>query len=184
MERWKDIPGFEGLYQASDHGNIRTCAGKVTSNARFQRRVWKQRILKQKYQHRHSNKTNGFDARVSLWKDGKENTCLVSRLVAMTWCDGYEDGMTVNHVDGNPMNNHSENLEWISIGENIRKGFDDMLFSTQKPIALVDNDGNMLQFRSMACASRYLCKNNGYISCLLARGITQTKDGFKILASF
>lgn len=45
MEKWRDIPGYEALYQASTEGRIRTCEGKTTRNARFAKRVWKQRIL-------------------------------------------------------------------------------------------------------------------------------------------
>lgn len=46
---------------------------------------------------------------------------LVSRLVAMAWVDGYEPTLTVNHIDGNPSNNTPENLEWVTIGENVKK---------------------------------------------------------------
>lgn len=130
MENWKEIPGYEGLYEASDCGRIRTCEGKTTSNARFPKRVWKQRILKTKVEKRKNGKLQ--DERVNLWKDGKEKTLLVSRLVALTWCDGYSEGATVNHIDGNPSNNSSSNLEWVSLKENIEHGFETGLYSTQK----------------------------------------------------
>lgn len=180
MEQWKDIPGYEGLYQASDHGRVRTCEGKITSNARFSRRVWKQRILKQKIRRRKSG--HGADARVTIWKDGKESTKLVSRLVAMTWCEGYADGLTVNHIDGDPTNNHAGNLEWVTHGENIRKGFETQLYGSQKAITLIDDKGHERSFRSMSSASRYLGMCNGYISGLLSKGITHTSSGMKIIA--
>lgn len=162
MEEWKDIPGYEGLYEASNLGRIRTNANKVTSSARFPVRHWKQRIMKQKYQKRRSNGKK--NARVCLWKDGKEKTFLVSRLIAMAWCDGYAEGLTVNHIDGNPENNNASNLEWVTMSDNIRKGFEDGLFSTTKPCIMVMEDGTELHFRSLAAASRYLGMNNGYIS--------------------
>ena len=121
---WKDIPGFEGIYQASNTGSIRTKPGKVTSNKRYARREWKTRVLKVKYPQRRRK-----DARVTLWKDGKESDHLVSRLVAMTWVDGYAPGLTVNHIDGNPENNAIENLEWLSLADNVRKGFETGLFA-------------------------------------------------------
>jgi hypothetical protein len=120
MEKWKDIPGYEGLYQASDLGQIRTCAWKVTSSARFGHRVWKQRILKQKGS---LSKKGRYDFRVELWKDGSHKTWLVSRLIALAWCDGYTDGMTVNHKNGIPTDNRAANLEWLTHGDNIRHGF-------------------------------------------------------------
>lgn len=132
-EEWKDIPGYEGLYQASTLGQIRTCEGKVTRSARFPRRVWKQRIMKQKCC---ANKHGRSDYRVELWKDGQHHTFLVSRLVASTWCDGYKEGFTVNHINGNPLDNRAENLEWLSHGDNIRHGFANGLY----PQARSDSD--------------------------------------------
>ena len=177
MEDWKDIPGYKSLYQASTEGRIRTCEGKITKNARFENRVWKQRILKPKYGKRKSGKYR--DARVSLWKDGKESTYLISRLVALTWCDGYQEGMTVNHKDGNPDNNHCENLEWISRAENIRHGFRTGLYPTKRT-TLVAPDGTEIQFVSMAAASRFLRKRNGYIWDILRKGNLFTPEGYRI----
>ena len=133
MADWKDIPGFEGLYQASTDGEIRTCEGKVTSNAKYGRRVWKQRVLKKKLS---KGKKGRADFRVELWKDGKHMTFLVSRLVALTWCNGYQDGWTVNHKNGIPLDNRAENLEWLSHGDNIRHGFANGLYPQAK------TDGN------------------------------------------
>ena len=177
MERWREIPGYENLYEASDLGNIRTCYGKTTSSARFQCRVWKQRIMKQKYQTRRSG--HGEDARITLWKDGKEHTHLVARLVALTWCQGYFDGATVNHIDGNPLNNCASNLEWVSLGENIRAGFEMGLFSSQKPCVLTDAYFNDYHFKSMAEAGRFIGRDCKYISGCIKRGsmIATAKNG-------
>lgn len=166
MEQWRDIPGYEGLYQASNLGQIRTCEGKITRNARYSKRVWKQRILKQKVQ---EQKNGRKDARVSLWKDGTCKTCLVARLVAMAWVDGWGKGMTVNHIDGNSMNNTSSNLEWLSLGDNIRHGFSHGLYTAQKPVALA-NETDVVKFDSYADASRFLGHNAGYINNRISRG--------------
>ena len=169
-EEWKDIPGYEKLYQASTKGRIRTCEGKTTSSARFAKRVWKQRVLKQKIQ---TNCRGRQDAKVDLWKNGKVKTWLVSRLVAMTWCPGYADGLTVNHINGKTLDNQSDNLEWVTGDENIRKGREIGLFPDQIQIILKTDDGEY-EFYSMAEASRFLGRNNGYISnCMkLNRSIT------------
>lgn len=152
-EQWRSIPGYEGLYEASNTGLIRTAYGKTTSSAKFPKRVWKQRVLKQKVEKR---RFGGADCRVNLWKNGKEKTCLVSRLVAMAWCDGYKDGYTVNHIDGNPMNNNARNLEWVDIGDNIRHAFVTGLIKTARPCTLITEDWRVLHFQSLSKAADYL----------------------------
>lgn len=164
MEQWRDIPGYEGIYQASKDGEIRTAPGKVTSNKRYAHRVWKTRVMKQKVQHR---KYGRSDAKVSLWKDGKEKTLLVARLVGLAWCDGYTEGMTINHINGNSLDNRAENLEWVPIAENIRKGFDTGLFANMQKSVVLRCDADEFRFNSMAEASRFLNRNKGYIhNCL------------------
>lgn len=163
MELWREIPGYEGIYEASTEGRIRTCEGKVTSTARYPRRVWKQRVLKQKITR---NKKGRFDARVNLWKDGKEKTFLVSRLVALAWVDGHAPGLTVNHIDGNHLNNRADNLEWQTLADNIRHGFSTGLYTTKKPIRL-ERDGVVYDFDSYAAAGRHIGRGNGYVSFCL-----------------
>ena len=177
MEQWKDIPGYESIYQASDYGNIRTCEGKTTFSARHGVRCWKQRIMKQK---KFPSNKGRVDARVCLHKDKKATTYLVARLVALTWCPGYEDGLTVNHIDGDHLNNRADNLEWISMRENIRKGFEDGLYSTAEPVVLVDPFGNERTFYSMAEASRFLGFNPGFLSCRMKRGLPLEIRGYKV----
>lgn len=160
MEIWKDIPGYEGLYQASTFGMIRTCENKVTSNARCSTRVWKSRIMKGRGDHYATGK------RVSLWKDGKHKDYLVARLVALTFLGDPPEGFTVNHKDGNRMNNSIDNLEWLSVGDNVRHAFATGLMSrSQKDIVLKDDiNGKVFEFASYAECSRFLGRNNGYVS--------------------
>ena len=166
MEEWRQIPGYEGIYEVSNLGQVRTCEGKITSNARYGRRVWKQRILKQKYLVRPSGKKGDF--RVALWKDGKEKTHLVARLVALAWCPGYAANMTVNHIDGDSRNNKAENLEWVSLKENIQKGFGTGLYAAaQRPVD-IEIDGEIHHFNTMREASLALGKSNGYVSNMMS----------------
>lgn len=160
-EKWKDIPGYEKLYQASNLGRIRTHPEKVTRSARFPERHWKVRILKT----RGVNYQTGH--RVSLWKDGKVKDALVARLVAMTWVDGYEPELTVDHINGNRFDNRAENLEWVSLAENVRRAFDIGLHSCQKAVILT-NEKHSFRFRSMSAASRFLGRSKPYISACLS----------------
>lgn len=159
IEIWKDIPGYIGIYQASNLGRIRSCPGKTTSNKKFSKREWKVRVLKAKKDNQRG------DLRVTLWKDGGHKDFLVARLVALTWCSGYSNNMTVNHIDGNFTNNYADNLEWVSLSENIKHGFRSGLFSSiQKRIRLIDSNGAYKDFPSLAEASRYLGKDVRYVS--------------------
>ncbi len=181
FEKWKPIPGYEGIYEASNFGRIRTAEGKTTSNARFPIRRWKQRVLKAK-----SEKAAGHraDLRVTLWKDGKPKDFLVARLVARTWLPGYLEKLTVNHIDGNFLNNHSTNLECISLADNIRAGFKTGLYkANQNSVRLIDENYQYIDFNSMAEASKYLGRNNGYVSNTLKKSrFVKSKDGETFIA--
>lgn len=168
MEKWKPIPGYVGIYEASDLGRIRSVDGKATSNARYDKRVWRGRIMRQKIT---ENKKGRKDARVSLWRDGIEKTHLVSRLVATAWVGTPMEGMTVNHINGNPLDNRPTNLEWVTLSENIRKGFETGLYdSTMKPVTLVSSTGEQTRFPSMAEATRWLGRSCGYVSNTILQG--------------
>jgi hypothetical protein len=119
-EEWRAIPGYEGIYEASSIGRIRTAAGKTTTSTRHGVRVWQQRILHQKWARR---RTSGkMDARITLYKDKRAKTWLVSRLICAAFHGGHYD-LTVDHLDNNSMNNRADNLEWVTRAENIKRGF-------------------------------------------------------------
>lgn len=166
-ELWKPIPGYEDLYEASTFGRIRSIDGKTTSNKLYSSRVWKQRIMKLKTEQRRTG--NNCDQRVVLWKNGESKTFLVARLVAMTWVDGYKNGFTVNHIDGNSENNNISNLEWVSLAENINKGFDDGLYSTCEPCELIGSNGESLLFRSRQECCAFLGRGKSYITNRVVR---------------
>lgn len=173
-ETWKDIPGFEGLYQASTFGRIRTAPGKTTFSKRYGRaRHWKTRILKGRGQCK-----SGY--KVALWRDGKPFDYLVHRAVALTWVPGFVDGMTVNHINGDRFDNRVENLEWLSLKENIQHGFLTGLYPT-RPVTLIDSQGVPYTFNSCANADRFLGRSVGYLSGRLCAG-RKRASGYEIRA--
>jgi hypothetical protein len=96
MEIWKDINGYEGYYQISSYGRVKNVeTNKIligdTNNIGY-RRVWLYIPVKKRY--------------------------FVHRLVAIHFCRGYRDGFVVNHKDGDKLNNHADNLEWVTRSEN------------------------------------------------------------------
>lgn len=113
VEIWKDIPGYECLYQASTDGQIRSVDRIVHQDGRgsFDGHR-KGRVLKQRMQ-------NGGYLIVVLSKVGHKKVCTVHRLVAKTFIpqiDTTKDD--INHKDGNKANNCVDNLEWCNRSEN------------------------------------------------------------------
>src|SRR5699024_2206092 len=177
-EIWRDIPEYEGLYEASSHGRVRSKEGKVTYSEYHGERVWKSRILKEK----NPNKKGRRNKRVDLWRDGKPKTLLVSRIVATTFIPNPDNNKFINHMDGDHRNNHVENLEWATSNENNNHAFDNDLIGTNIRIKLIRKSGNKkYEFRSMARASEFLGRNKGYISSLIKRGksFAECENGHK-----
>lgn len=160
-EIWKNIKNYENIYEVSNTGKVRTVEGKTTHSVLHGKRIWKQRVLKYK------GFTPKTGYRVSLWKDKKTKDFLVARLVAFTFFnkDINDRKLTVNHKDGNRMNNNINNLELISLADNIRHGFETGLYTNQIETKLKCLETNeILTFRSRSGASRFLNKNKGFVS--------------------
>ncbi|PGZ46440.1 HNH endonuclease [Bacillus anthracis] len=170
---WRDIPGYEGIYQASITGQIRSVDGKKTHSVLHGTRIWKGRVLKQKV-----SKDNS--CRVTLWKDKKEKTWLVHRLVALTFIPKPEGKDYINHIDGNRLNNDVSNLEWCDYIENNNHAFDNDLMTCNQKVILVDkNTSEPLLFRSLAKASLFLGYTKGYLSRELKKGRSEIK-GYEV----
>lgn len=183
---YREIPGYEGIYEAGSDGSIWSCDGKVThrtlASGEIQTRVWKRRKLKPKRQLRNSKKNlkdKHYDLRVNLWdKDGNESTKLVSRLVASAFHQNPEDYPCVNHIDGNTENNTPENLEWCSWEYNNKHAVANGLNKEHTNVSLIKND-RYYDFSSLAEASEWLGYNKGYVSAMLIKGISSI-DGYQI----
>lgn len=113
-ENWKDVPGFEGRYQVSDLGRVKSLPFMqryLLRNGKEAFRLTHEIIRKQK------TINSGYKT-VSLWLDDVETTVLVHRLVAVAFVPG--SGETVNHRNGVKTRNAATNLEWASYSENHR----------------------------------------------------------------
>lgn len=111
MEIWKDIKGYEGIYQVSNYGRVKVLDRKVW-NAKVEC-VRKGRIFK-------TTKGSRGYIQVALTKNGKSRIFNVHRLVAQAFIPNPLNLPQVNHIDGNKTNNNVSNLEWCTAQENIQ----------------------------------------------------------------
>jgi hypothetical protein len=166
---WEPVNGYEGIYEVSMDGEIRTCEGKTTFTEHHGKRLWKQRTLKQKIDKK------GYK-RVTLFKNGSKKDFLVHRLVATAFCEQEEGKNIINHIDGDPGNNCYNNLEWCTHYENLMHAFLNKMNPTPIGVKLIHKEtGEEHSFFSMAEAGKFLGHNHGYISGLLKKGKTETK---------
>lgn len=117
-EIWKDIIGYEGLYQISSWGNVKSLERKVNRGKYF--RIVKERVLKI------SLNSIGY-CQIKLCKNGKQKVLRVHRLVAIHFIDNLDNKLEVNHIDGNKTNNYYKNLEWCTRSENTQHAYDNGL---------------------------------------------------------
>lgn len=124
-EEWKPIKGYEGIYEVSNLGAIRSVDRLTRSNRYKDVRYTKQgRLL-----HPYTNK-RGYK-RATLIRNNEREKKLVHRIVAETFIPNPDNKQQVNHIDGNKENNSVENLEWCSNIENIHHAFNTGLFDNK-----------------------------------------------------
>lgn len=111
-EEWKDIKDFEGLYQVSNYGRIKSLMKISKTNGRIYPTI----ILKC-----HVNTKKYLD--VDLCKNGKSKRYRIHRLVANSFLHNENDYPQVNHIDGNKSNNTLSNLEWCDNSMNQKHAF-------------------------------------------------------------
>lgn len=119
MELWKNIDGYDGMYQISNFGNIRTWF-KPPSGIRKTPILRRQDITYQGYH------------LITLSKNGTKKRYSVHRLVAFAFIPNPENKPFINHIDFNKSNNHFSNLEWCTQKENVKHTIENNRKSTPK----------------------------------------------------
>lgn len=166
MEIWKDIPGYEGYYQASNLGNIKSMKFQCNFTGKKYNR---EKILKPK--------TNKWNSRtVELWKDGEHKTWYVHRLIGLTFLETPKCKMTINHKDGNRLNNCVDNLEWMTLEDNIKHGYQNDLYPQKHILMINKHTGEVKEYRSLSSASRECGKNTGYLTTAIRRGRKENSE--------
>ena len=100
MEQWKPVVGYEGIYEVSDHGNVRS-------------------LKSQKLKKITIDKTTNRPF-LNLWKNNKQNVVRLHKLVLEAFVGKCPEGMECCHNDGDAFNNHVSNLRWDTHKSNIQ----------------------------------------------------------------
>ena len=166
-EVWEDIKGYEGSYQISNKGRVKSLYREVDRGANGVLRV-QERFLSFGY-----NKGYKY---FNAAKPGKKTKVKwIHRLVAMNFIPNPENKPEVNHIDGNKENNDVSNLEWNTYKENVNHAVENGLDGKAVVILLKDKEtGEIHELASMARASKFMGHGHAYVSGLLKKGINET----------
>ena len=147
-EVWKDVKDYEGLYQVSDRGNVRSVDRINHIGSRYSGRILKPRYDKDGY------------LRVSLCKNGIKKIKLIHRLVLEAFVENPSNLPEVNHLDEVKDNNNVKNLEWCDSRYNVNYGTRTERVS-KKVRAVNVETGEVVTFSSVSEAGKkgYSCGN-------------------------
>ena len=163
MELWRNIKGYEGLYQISNYGNIKNLVTNKILKAQ-----------KQRY------------CKAYLYKNKQRKCYGVHRLVAEAFIPNMANKPEINHIDGNKLNNNVSNLEWVTRKENeqhaVKMGlhsYKEAIEKTSKKVIAINNYTNeTLKFKSLSDAGRHLKINISNI-CNCCKGKIKSIGGYK-----
>lgn len=158
MEFWKDIEGYEGLYQVSNKGRIKSLK-RIIDTTKYKKIVGES--IKKQFLG-----TNGYMMTV-LSKNGRKSPKMIHRLVANAFIPNPQNLPQVNHKDENKLNNNADNLEWCSRKYNCQYGTRNKRVGDKqsKTVYMYDLSNNLLDtFTSTVEASKKLGLTQSAIS--------------------
>lgn len=161
-EVWKDIEGYEGLYQISNLGRVRSLDRKIEySNGHIV--LHKGKMLKP-----FPDKGREY-LNVNLNKNGKNTKFRINRLVALAFISNEEHKSQVNHKDENKQNNRVDNLEWVTPKENSNWGTRSLRSGLSRRKAIWGYNiinGSIIEFNSLAEAEKVGFGHSTISACL------------------
>lgn len=176
-ETWKDVKGYEGLYQDSDKGRVKSLE-RISIMKNGSKRLIRERILKPR-------PTRDGYVQVCLCNSkGEKKNSFIHRLVCEAFHKNPMNKPCVNHIDENKTNNAVSNLEWCTYKENNNHGIHNAKIgkanvkNKSKPVGQYTTDGELIKvWQSASEVKRQLGFSHGFIGDT-ARGKHKTAYGY------
>lgn len=168
-EIWKPVIGYEGFYEVSNHGRVRSVPHEV--HVWFGKRVSPSKILNQ-----HKNGRTDYIS-VCLCKNNVKRTCLVHKLVAEAFIENPDNLPQINHKDEDKSNNFVDNLEWCDAKYNNNYGTKNQRTSAKnkiskcKPVAQI-KDGVVIVVFPSTISAKHITDPGHIGACALGKRIT------------
>lgn len=163
-EIWKDIKDYEGLYQISNLGNVRSLERKVRINKGY--RIVKNKILKLGIR-------NNYYV-INLNKNNKKKSFQVHRLVAEAFINNLDNKPIINHKNFNKLDNNVNNLEWCTQKENVNYSICNM--KHRKNITHSNTKEKYISYRKSTNRYRITIDKKEYKSCKSLKEAIEMRD--------
>lgn len=161
-EVWKEIEGYEGLYQVSNLGRVKSLERQCGTVYKKEKVLSADRLTKDGY------------VKVALRKDNVATEFRVHQLVARSFIPNTDNKETVNHIDGDKRNNKEENLEWATRSEQLDHAYKNGL---KKPVSWVNTKLTEEDVREIRNTYKRQSKEYGTVALAKKYGVSNVVIG-------
>lgn len=162
-EIWKDIEGFDGIYQVSNQGRVKRLPKEIVRTngwGKSYKQTFPEKIIKP-----YISNNLWF---IQLYRDGQKKGVSISRLVANAFLPKVMGKTEIRHIDGNNQNDRVDNLEWVTWGEKVKTNCSNNGGHNKRKVIQMDENGNTVgTYESIRKAAEALSVSDSCIVSVL-----------------